>query len=354
MASENVIGLRLRLGNALKAKVDVLALKYAQHFYGVDSAAQQALAGAGVSISELKVRVGEHALVGTSGSLGAKTALFVGVPRLHEFQYEEIRHFSTQVLTILARRAPDVQTIAMTIHGVSYGLDAEECAQQQLMGVDDALVAGSYPANLKRIELVELGRSRFEMLGDVLKQHFSSRPVPPGWRSRSRMEWPLGPVPKPTRSRASSTRAIRSTVAQIAKSPAKKRSVFVAMPVDKRMRDIWRFGIRTPVRSAGLLCERMDEAHFTGEILKMIWKGIEEADLVIADLTGTNPNVFLEVGYAWGIERPTLLLCRKRADGDEPKLPFDVAIHKCLYYEDATDLEEQLGKELRGLGISSS
>ena len=66
------------------------------------------------------------------------------------------------------------------------------------------------------------------------------------------------------------------------------------------MRDVWTFGIQQPVRDLGLLCERLDQEAFTGDILSRIRSGIAQALLVIADLTGCNPNVFLEVGYAWG------------------------------------------------------
>ena len=59
--------------------------------------------------------------------------------------------------------------------------------------------------------------------------------------------------------------------------------------------------------------------HSLGHILDRIKLRIETATLVIADLTGANANVYLEVGYAWGKNRPTLLLAKV---GDE--LKFDV------------------------------
>lgn len=73
-------------------------------------------------------------------------------------------------------------------------------------------------------------------------------------------------------------------------------------------------------------------------------KKIESAVVVIADLTGTNENVFLEVGYAWGKGKPTILLARQDVD-----LPFDVQGHKCLKYESIKDLEDKLTGELEGL-----
>ena len=68
---------------------------------------------------------------------------------------------------------------------------------------------------------------------------------------------------------------------------------------------------------------------------------ITNATLVIADLTGGNPNVYLEVGYAWGCGRPTVLVIRDTAD-----LKFDTRGQRCLVYKRIKDLEESLRREL--------
>jgi len=83
---------------------------------------------------------------------------------------------------------------------------------------------------------------------------------------------------------------------------------------------------------------------FMGDILARIKSRIEAASLVVADLTGSNPNVYLEVGYAWGKDRPTLLLSKK---GDE--LKFDVRGQRCIEYTNITDLERKLKADLAAL-----
>jgi nucleoside 2-deoxyribosyltransferase len=113
-----------------------------------------------------------------------------------------------------------------------------------------------------------------------------------------------------------------------------------------RTRDVWRFGIQRPLQEI-VLCERMDETAFTGDILSEIKKRIARADIVIADITGANPNVFLEIGYAWAAETPTVLICRKATDGGIP--PFDVRGQRYIEYEDITDLEDKLTKEVQAL-----
>ena len=116
------------------------------------------------------------------------------------------------------------------------------------------------------------------------------------------------------------------------------------MPFKKDMDDVFYYGIQHPARAAGFICERVDQEAFIGDILNQVKKKIETAAVVIAEITGANPNVYLEIGYAWGKGRPTLLLLK-----DEQELRFDVRNQRCLKYERIKDLEEALSKELKEL-----
>jgi nucleoside 2-deoxyribosyltransferase len=71
---------------------------------------------------------------------------------------------------------------------------------------------------------------------------------------------------------------------------------------------------------------------------------ISGARLVVADLTSANPNVYLEVGYAWGKGVPTVLIAKS-----EDALKFDVRSHRCIVYSSIKDLEDKLTRELHGL-----
>ena len=68
------------------------------------------------------------------------------------------------------------------------------------------------------------------------------------------------------------------------------------------------------------------------------------AKLLIADLTGANPNVYLEVGYTWGCGVPTILIVRY-TNNWEKHLEFDVRDQRCLPYKKIKDLQELLTKE---------
>jgi nucleoside 2-deoxyribosyltransferase len=116
------------------------------------------------------------------------------------------------------------------------------------------------------------------------------------------------------------------------------------MPFDPDFDDLYHYGLSAAIRSSGLLSERIDQAVFTGSVVEKVKEKIATATIVVAVLTGDNPNVFLEVGYGWGCGKPTVLL---RKDGSE--LRFDVQSEKCISYTSIKDCEEKLATELRGL-----
>ena len=124
-----------------------------------------------------------------------------------------------------------------------------------------------------------------------------------------------------------------------AADPVKKKSVFVAMPFSEEFEDVYQFGIYSTIRRCGYICEKVDESVFSGSIIDRIMDGICHAEFVIADLTLEKPNVYLEVGYAWGMKKPVLLIAR-----EGQRLHFDLSHHKCLFYKTIGKLSETLEK----------
>jgi hypothetical protein len=84
---------------------DVLVLKYAQGFYGADQLVANILYPDDV-YQRMKPRPNEYALLPSDQKLAARNVLFVGVPSLGEFDYEQIRIFSNRSLSILSRELP--------------------------------------------------------------------------------------------------------------------------------------------------------------------------------------------------------------------------------------------------------
>jgi hypothetical protein len=279
--------------------------------------------------------------VETRGCIGATYALFVGVARLRNFSYPQIRDFSAQVLHILADQAPTTKHVAMTIHGAGYGLDEVEACVAQIDGYLDALHDGSLPSALQRISIVDRDSGRVHRLRQAITDRFAQNAEVTALASEGR--YLLSTSRTPAVSGAVRERT-GSAAQQIRDGATTKPHIFVAMSFNKHLDDVFHYGIQRPVHSAGYICERMDHVAFAGEIISWLKQRIETANIVIAELSGSNPNVYLEVGYAWGKGRPTILLAPKVEE-----LAFDVQGHRCLIYDNIRDLEAQLTRKLASL-----
>jgi hypothetical protein len=86
---------------------------------------------------------------------------------------------------------------------------------------------------------------------------------------------------------------------------------------------------------------RLDEVEGDYDIVGRIYKEIDAAHMVIADLTLSPPNVYLEIGYARGREKQVIQTCRY-----DTQLEFDVRGRRTLTYRNATTLEHKLLREL--------
>lgn len=78
---------------------------------------------------------------------------------------------------------------------------------------------------------------------------------------------------------------------------------------------------------------RVDQLNDANSITQTIIEFLDDADLVIADITEHNPNVFYEIGYRTRTKRPIIHLKAKNE-----KLPFDINAIRTFEY-DLTDLD---------------
>jgi hypothetical protein len=105
------------------------------------------------------------------------------------------------------------------------------------------------------------------------------------------------------------------------------RRVFVLMPFRK-----WWSGsvykmIRRCCGRSKVACLRADDITNTGRITSQIIAAISNADVVIADITGSNPNVLYELGQAHAGGKPTIVL------NQSDKSPFDLQDFRQIFYK---------------------
>lgn len=312
------VQLAVHRGNVLDFPADVLLLKYARSFHGADQAVSSRLVAAGLATeAQLEPAVWDPVLLSTRGVLASQRLLLLGTPALRQFGYPEMRVFARKAVSVLAASPEPVRTLALTLHGAGYGLDPLEGLQALVAGLQQGLAESPLRA-LTTVTFVE----RNPRLAEVVERALATLP-------------PLLLPAEPT-----------TPAPPAPPVAAPKRRVFVAMPFNDSMEDVWQFGIYETVRRCGYICERVDESSFVGNIVERIREGIRGSAFVLADLTDARPNVYLEVGYAWGIEKPVILVARNGT-----QLHFDLAQHKCLFYKSAYQLSQDLDEQIRGLGL---
>ncbi|MEV7212324.1 hypothetical protein AB0O31_04445 [Kitasatospora cineracea] len=153
-----------------------------------------------------------------------------------------------------------------------------------------------------------------------------------------------------------------------ARDGAPARSCFVIGPIGDRHQDegspgrlayeealeIYEKVVLPACSAAGLEPTRADLIAQPGEITEQVCRYVMHADVVVADVTGGNPNVMYELGIRHLLGRPTVQL------GEHGRLPFDIALIRTIQFKrtrsglvDARkELEEALRTGLRtGFGI---
>lgn len=323
-----MVSIDVEQGDILEYDADVLLLKYAQDFHGVDRKVATQLDKSYSELQEKITGVGNHELFLSDGAVESREILFVGVQPLQRFGYTEIREFGRRALEILARTAPRTRHVCLTLHGPNYGLDEIEAFESEIAGLADGIRSGHYPERLRQITIVEKDSRRAEQLKRTLSELFPDGNIESSAK----------------RSSSGADTETSKRLDSVGSASENKPHVFVAMPFSDGKDDVYHYGIQGAVQSSDLLCERVDSTAFTGEILDRIKRRIESSTLVIADLSNANPNVYLEVGYAWGCDVPTVLLT-----DDTDDLQFDVQGHNCIEYDNIRDLEEKLEEFLQDI-----
>ena len=102
--------------------------------------------------------------------------------------------------------------------------------------------------------------------------------------------------------------------------------------------------------SWNFVCRRASDFFGGGHILTDILRGIGQAQIVIADLSGRNPNVFYELGITHMVKKPEeVVLLTQNMDS----VPFDLRPFRCIEYSTGDDgirkLKEDLARALRDM-----
>lgn len=127
-------------------------------------------------------------------------------------------------------------------------------------------------------------------------------------------------------------------------SNVKQNKCFVIMPYSEK----WSNAVER------IILEICNEVEFEFSIAKSmegrfipndIWRGITGAGVIIADLSGANPNVTYEIGLADVLGKNVIMICQGKS------VPFDFLAQRMIIYEDSLTgtltLREELSNRLK-------
>ena len=117
------------------------------------------------------------------------------------------------------------------------------------------------------------------------------------------------------------------------------RRCFVVMPFRPDLNFLYLYLQRYLQEKHGLHVERGDHRIESKALLETVRRQILDADVIIGDITGGNPNVFYELGLADAYDKPVVLMTQ---DAPE-KAPADVR-HRVFIVYNLVQHEELLSK----------
>jgi hypothetical protein len=102
---------------------------------------------------------------------------------------------------------------------------------------------------------------------------------------------------------------------------------FVLMPFAEEFYQIYEQAISVASENAGLRCMHAGEIFDNREIVEDIWESICTAQIIVADVTHRNPNVFYELGICHTLGKEVIVITQNSVD-----VPFDIRHRRYIEY----------------------
>lgn len=103
------------------------------------------------------------------------------------------------------------------------------------------------------------------------------------------------------------------------RQPKEKIDVFVLMPFKAELEKVYTKHIKKMGNELGVTIRRADEIFSPAPFMEKVWDGICAAQLILADCTEKNANVFYEIGIAHTVGKKVVLITRSNDD-----IPSDI------------------------------
>jgi hypothetical protein len=125
---------------------------------------------------------------------------------------------------------------------------------------------------------------------------------------------------------------------------------FVLMPFQDSFFQVYEDAIMPALNNSGLRSLHAGEIFGNREIVEDIWESICISKLIVADVTGRNPNVFYELGICHTLGKQVVVITRDKDD-----VPFDIRHRRYIEYQPGklASLKVRLEKTVKQLLVRS-
>lgn len=115
----------------------------------------------------------------------------------------------------------------------------------------------------------------------------------------------------------------------------------VLMPFADKFKEVYVHIYKPVCQQNGYNCWRVDELNKPGSITRDIIAGIIDSEIIIADLSTRNANVFYELGIAHCLGNKTIMTAGSKKD-----IPFDIANYRVIIYDQSISGAQRLHSQL--------
>lgn len=132
------------------------------------------------------------------------------------------------------------------------------------------------------------------------------------------------------------------------------KTCFIACPIGsedsedrKRSDKLLKYILQPVLKKLDYEIIRADQIQSAGKITTQVLQSLYDADIVIGDLTGVNPNVMYEIGIRHALHRPFIHVMEKGRT-----LPFDIYDIRTVFYDFEIENLDTLKEQLNGQVVS--
>jgi len=116
-----------------------------------------------------------------------------------------------------------------------------------------------------------------------------------------------------------------------------ENKIFVLTPFAEKEKNTFNI-IKDACNDIGYIANRGDEKNVPGEVLPHIIRNIINSELIIANITSRNPNVFFELGISMALGKKTILI----SEVNDEEVPFDIQNRRIIFYSSSRVLRMKL------------